>query len=93
MKLPEWIPKEAWDGWVEVRNKMRAPLTERAIKMAISTLEQLREQGYEPGEVLDQSTFRCWRGLFPISGQAPVLRDQGGNKYCITAEGFRKYIQ
>jgi hypothetical protein len=69
MILPDWIPKDPWDGWVEMRGKIRAPLTDRAKHLAIRMLNELREQGHDPGEVLDQSTLRCWRGLFPIVGK------------------------
>jgi hypothetical protein len=91
MELPDWIPKDAWDGWIEMRNKIKAPLTERAKTLAIKTLERLRDEGYEPGDVLDQSTMRSWRGLFFIYGQSPVMRDEHG-KYVITPEGTRQYI-
>ena len=67
-ELPEWMPKEAWDGYVEMRQKIKKPMTVRAMKMAFRRLEELGKQGWEPGMVLDQSTFMCWQGLFPVKG-------------------------
>lgn len=43
--LPEWLPVEAWRGFVEMRKKLRAPLTDRAIKGIFRELEKLRTQG------------------------------------------------
>lgn len=62
--LPDWLPKESWDAWLEVRKRVKAPNTERALKLAIGDLEKLREQGHDPGGVLDNATKRGWRGLY-----------------------------
>jgi hypothetical protein len=64
--IPAWIPIEAWQGWVEMRSKIRKPATPRAIELAIGKLEKLRAEGHDPGEVLDQSVLHGWQGLFPI---------------------------
>lgn len=66
--IPEWVPMEAWDGWLQMRKEtLRKPLkTERAFKLAINTLERLREEGNDPGAVLDQSTLKGYQGLFPV---------------------------
>ncbi len=74
MELPEWIPKEAWDGWVAMRKEQKKALTERAKKMAIRRLAELRNQGWDPGMVLEQSEFCCWKGLFPLKEQGNGAR-------------------
>jgi hypothetical protein len=66
--LPEWIPKEAWDGFVEMRKEIRKPLTGRALTLAINALLDLKNKGNDPGKVLDQSTYCKWQGLFEIKG-------------------------
>lgn len=68
MELPDWLPRDAWDGWVEMRKVNKWKLTERAKSLAVNRLHSLRLQGFDPGMVLDQSTFNCWRGLFPLRG-------------------------
>lgn len=66
--LPDWIPQEAWNGWVEMRKEvLKKPLkTDRAITLAINTLTRLRDEGNDPAAVLDQSTFQGWQGLFAV---------------------------
>jgi len=65
--LPNWIPAEAWAGYVEMRISIKKPLkTDRAINLAINTLERLRAEGNDPGAVLDQSTMNGWQGLFAV---------------------------
>ena len=76
--LPSWLPEEPWEAWLEVRKKMRAPNTDRALKLAIGSLEKLRAEGQDPGGVLDQSTQRGWRGLFPVSISTGSVPDYSG---------------
>lgn len=68
---PQWVPADAWAAWLEVRRKLRAPNTARALELAIRDLDQLRALGQSPREVLEQSTARGWRGLFPIKSTQP----------------------
>lgn len=64
--LPAWIPAEAWAGYVEMRKKIKKPMTDRAVTLAINTLDKLRAEGSDPGAVLDQSTLNAWQGLFAV---------------------------
>src|SRR3990167_1867040 len=38
-ELPDWIPKEAWEGYVEMREAKKKKLTPRAIKILFTKLE------------------------------------------------------
>src|SRR5262249_18536393 len=51
----DWIPTEAWAGFIEMRKKIRGPLTDRAVALIVTELEKLRASGEDPGAVLDQS--------------------------------------
>jgi hypothetical protein len=63
---PDWVPAEAWAGWIEMRRQAgRAPTT-RACELAVEELRKFAEQGQPPGEVLDQSTLNQWTGLFQL---------------------------
>jgi hypothetical protein len=75
--IPEWIPADAWAGYVEMRVSIKKPLkTERAINLAINTLERLQADGNDPGAVLDQSTMNGWQGLFAVRVQRRGLPKQ-----------------
>lgn len=66
-QLPTWIPPAPWNAYLEMRKRIKKPLfTTRGFAKAINTLEKLAKEGNDPEEVLDQSTFNCWQGLFPI---------------------------
>lgn len=67
--LPTWVPLAAWNGYVEMRAKIRKPLTERAKALAIGKLEGLRAEGYDPELVLNEAVEKSWQGIYkPKSG-------------------------
>lgn len=72
--LPEWLPSEAWAGYVEMRRKIRKPMTPRAEQLAINTLQKLKDQGQDAGAVLDQSVMNSWQGLFAVAERRAEAR-------------------
>jgi hypothetical protein len=68
-ELPDWIPIDAWNGWVEMRMIRKKPLTDRAYNQAISKLDTLRAKGQDITEVLDRSTMNSWTDLYEIKEQ------------------------
>lgn len=66
VELPDWIPEDAWTAFVAMRKKIKAPLTDEAVKLAITKLEKLMQAGHRPRAVLEQSTLNSWRGLFEV---------------------------
>lgn len=66
-QMPEWLPSDAWNGFLEMRKSIKHPLVSNyAIGRTIATLEKLMKEGNDPKEVLDQSIINSWRGVFPI---------------------------
>lgn len=71
--LPVWVPRQEWNEFVEMRKKIRAPLTESAKKRTLDDLWNLSLAGQDVGAVLAQSVQRSWRGVFEVkngNGQA-----------------------
>lgn len=70
VSLPDWIPEDAWNGFVEMRKKIRAPMTPRAFLLTIRQLDAQRSNGQDVAAMLDQSTQKGWRGVFPVSAES-----------------------
>lgn len=66
--LPDWLPVEPWDHFIEMRASMRKKPTEHAVKLLVKKLDQLRKSGQDPGDILDQSTANGWMGIFHLKG-------------------------
>jgi phage replication O-like protein O len=56
----------AWKSYVEMRVKIKKPMTDKAKVLAVMKLEALRKLGHDPEKVLEQSIFNSWQGLFEI---------------------------
>lgn len=68
--LPDWIDKNDWRDYLEMRAKLKSPMTDRAKEMAVTKLGKLKNQGFDPKDVLQQSVFRAWQGLFAPANSA-----------------------
>lgn len=64
--LPDWVPADAWEEWLAVRKKIRAPNTVGAMRLNLANLAKLRDRGQDPRAVLEQAIARGWRGLFEL---------------------------
>ena len=76
VNLPEWLHRETWNAWREMRKKIRnAPFTARAESGILSDLAKLREWGIDPNERLLKGIKSGWRGVLfdsdkPSNGKA-----------------------
>ncbi len=66
--IPDWMPAEPWNGFVQMRKRKGGNPTPRAVGLLIGKLERWRTQGHDPGSILDASTENNWTGLFEPKG-------------------------
>ena len=64
--LPNWVPLDAWNAFVEMRINNKSKPTVKAMQMLINKLEKLKDEGCDPLEVLEQSTMNNYKGLFEV---------------------------
>ena len=68
--LPDWMPIEAWSAYVAMRKAIPGKkMTEGAVKLQITKLEKMREEGHDIEAVLNQSTENNYTGLFEVRAQ------------------------
>ena len=65
--LPDWISQDSWDGFVEMRKKIKKPLTDRACTGIINKLDKFGRQN--ANAILDQSTENCWQTVYELKEQ------------------------
>lgn len=73
--LPDWISQDSWDGFVEMRKKIKKPLTDRACTGIINKLDKFGRQNADA--ILDQSTENCWQTVYELKEQP----QQSGNYF------------
>lgn len=64
--VPDYLDRELWDGFVEVRKKKgsRAPFTELAAKLILRKLEEFHRQGYDANSCLEESIENAWSSVY-----------------------------
>jgi len=64
--LPNWVPADAWRGWLDMRRTKGGKDTTYALNLAVEQLRKLADAGHPPGDVLDQSTLSRWTKLYAL---------------------------
>jgi hypothetical protein len=67
--LPDWLPLDAWQGYLAMRKKIKKVPTERAIELLIKGLTAMHANGQDIAAVLDNSTRNNWTDVYPIRDQ------------------------
>jgi hypothetical protein len=68
--LPDWVPQEEFAHYIEMREKIRKPLTAHAVKLLVGKIDKLRAEGYTPKELLEEATVSNWLSVWPIRREA-----------------------
>jgi hypothetical protein len=75
--LPDWIPPEAWAGYVEMRAKKKGgAMTGRARDLKIAELLKFKNAGHDVGTILDKSTANSWTDIYEPKGGATSAASQ-----------------
>ncbi len=82
IKLPDWLDPKLWELWKEHRSSkaMAAPMSPYAMELCIKRLGKLKDAGYDPKAVIEQSIEMSWTGLFPVK-EMTVLVPQKPKMY------------
>jgi uncharacterized protein YdaU (DUF1376 family) len=82
LRLPEWLPLENWKAFLEVRKKNKAPNTPRALQLALTELERIKSLGHDPALVLDQSTLKGWKSVYPLKPEIVAAVSEPAARLC-----------
>jgi hypothetical protein len=70
--LPEWIPVEVWNAFIEMRIKKKKPATDWAKKLIINKLTKFKNDGENITDILNKSILKTWEDVYS-------LQNNGGN--------------
>lgn len=70
---PDELLNQAFLDFLDMRKKIKKPMTDRAIELAMKKLKELSTLPFSESmdndtaiKILEQSTMNCWQGLFPL---------------------------
>ena len=78
--LPEWIDADLFSQWIEWRKEAsKKKLTDkslnRIVKLGITSLGRLKDQGFDPNRCIENTILNEWKGFFPYD------RNQASNGF------------
>ena len=82
---------DAIKDFISMRKQIKAPMTDRAIKLMLQKLDTLAQNDDTKIAVLNQSILNSWKGIFALKdqGQTPdKCPDRNPNKAEITSSSF-----
>lgn len=77
--LPFWLPLMEWSSFLQARVSIKKPASPHAQSLLLKDLEKLRQRGYDPKEVLEQSIKNNWLGLFEVKEAKSNDRNNGNS--------------
>ena len=63
-KLPEEIPFEEWNAYLQVRARIKCANTDGAKQLLVNKLLRFKNQGYNLKEVLEEATEKSWKSVY-----------------------------
>ncbi len=62
--LPEWMPLDAWEAYLELRKAKRAKVTPKAVALLVRDLSEWRDEGQDVRRILENSVRNGYTGIF-----------------------------
>lgn len=66
--LPDWVPVIEWNAFVDHRKKLKKPLTEYSMKLAIIKLKEIIDTGHKADDIINETILRGWQSFFAPKG-------------------------
>lgn len=80
--------REAIEGFIEYRKKIKKPMTDRAVELLIGKLYKMASTDAERVEMLNQSVLNGWQGVFELKGEAKKTGTNNVFLAMMQEEGF-----
>ncbi len=66
---------QAFKDYIDMRKKIKATMTDRAIQMSINKLDELSQGDNDKAiKILEQSIMNSWKGLFALKEEKPASK-------------------
>ena len=65
--LPDFLPHQLWEDFLEHRRKLRRPMSDKAQELLIEKLIVLKDKGENSVELLETALERGWLSVYPVN--------------------------
>ena len=74
-EIPDWLPLEDWNDFVAMRKQIKKPMTDRAIKIILGKLEEMKNRRIDISMVLQNSIANNWQNIYEPKVVKPATDD------------------
>lgn len=71
--------KIALDGFIEMRKKIKKPLTERTLQLALKKLNELSSDEQTQIKIINQSVEHDWQTFYPLKDNSNTFKQKQTN--------------
>jgi hypothetical protein len=64
LELPEWLPENIWNDFVELRKFIKKPMTDRAKQLMLANLQKIKDNGHDPILAINKSIANNWSDIY-----------------------------
>lgn len=84
---------EALEGFVEMRKKVKAPLTEHALSLLLRKLDGLGRSDAEKVEIVNQSVMNNWKSFFVLKQEVRQHGTGRSNSRAALEERYQDFVE
>jgi len=66
--VPDWLNMNTVEDFIDHRKAIKAPMTQVALNLLINKLEKLKQKGFDPNVLLNESIMNGWKSVFEPKG-------------------------
>ena len=70
-KIPDGVSEELWNDFLEVRRKLKAVNSERAINSILADLSRWKAKGHCPASIIETSIRSSWKDVYEPKQHSP----------------------
>lgn len=74
-ELPDWVPIQAWNAYLEHRKKLKKPLTDYSMNLAVHKLEKIVDEGHKPADVINETILKGWLTFYAPKNSVSEIGD------------------
>lgn len=74
-ELPDWIPIQAWNAYLEHRKKLKKPLTDYSMNLAVQKLQKIVDAGHKPTDVINETVLKGWLTFYAPKNSVSEISD------------------
>lgn len=89
IRLPDWLPKTQWEGYLEMRKATKEPMTNLSKTLLLGKLEKMKSKGVDVMQALEDAIINNWKSVYEPKETKPKDQPLEESELWKTSERIR----